>query len=65
MISFFVRDAVDPTLEVVPAAEYQALKEERDQLRRLLYRVVRRRGGWGQVAEFLTRTTSGKRDDAS
>jgi len=54
MISFFVRDAVDPTLEVVPAAEYQALKEERDQLRHLLYRVVRRRGNWSQVAEFLT-----------
>lgn len=58
MISFFARDAVDPSLEVVTAAEYQALKKERDQLRRLLYQVIRRRGSWGQVAEFLVRAQS-------
>lgn len=53
MISFFVGDAVDPSLEVVTAAEYQTLMKECDQLKRLLYQVVRRRGSWGQVAAFL------------
>lgn len=31
----------------------EALKKERDQLKHLLYQVIRRRGSWGQVAAFL------------